>query len=30
MHRLGTLTAQQLREVETAVAAWLGLELSQS
>jgi len=30
MQRLGTLTAPQLREVETAVAAWLGLELSQS
>src|SRR3954447_24551006 len=30
MHRLGTLTAPQLREVETAVADWLGLELSNS
>jgi mRNA interferase MazF len=30
MHRLGTLNAPQLREVETAVADWLGLELSKS
>jgi hypothetical protein len=30
MHRLGTLNATQLREVEAAVADWLGLELSMS
>ncbi|HEV7570095.1 MAG TPA: type II toxin-antitoxin system PemK/MazF family toxin [Thermoanaerobaculia bacterium] len=30
MHRLGTLNTPQLREVETAVADWLGLELSVS